>query len=83
MLSVLNLIVLCLHLVQKGVSANMLKASSKRRRTRKEIAKAKEAEANREGDIQAKFAEIAAAQEKLNNYDELYTAFQNSKAVIN
>ena len=40
----------------------MLKMSSKRRRTKREIAEAKLAEANREADIEAKLAQLAAAE---------------------
>ena len=56
----------------------MLKVSSKRRRTKKEVADAKAAEANREADIAAKLAFIAAAEEKLANYDRM--AEQNEQA---
>ena len=48
--------------VQKGVSAHILKMSSKRRRTKKEIADAKLAEANREADLQAKMEQMALAE---------------------
>ena len=62
----------------KGVSANLLKVSSKRRRTRKEIAASKAVEANREAELATKLAFIAAAEEKLANYDRM--AEQNEQA---
>ena len=55
-----------------------LKQTSKRRRTRAEIQADKEAAAKKEADTQARLEELAAAQLKLANYDELHTAFQNS-----
>ena len=57
--------------MKKGVSNNMLKVSSKRRRTRKEIASSKALEANKEADIQAKLAYIAEMNEKLANSDRM------------
>ena len=51
--------------VQKGVSANMLKIGSKRRRTKAQV-KADKLEAElKEQDIQTKLARLAAAEEKL------------------
>ena len=64
--------------MKKGVSNNMLKVSSKRRRTRKEIADAKLADTNREAELAAKLAFIAEAEEKLANYDRM--AEQNEQA---
>ena len=55
--------------VSKGVSANLLKMSSKRRRSRLEIQAEKEAEANKEAEIQKKMAFLAEAQEKLNTFE--------------
>ena len=49
----------------------MMKISSKRRRTRKEIQQDKLAEANREADLQAKMAMMAEAEEKLANFDQM------------
>ena len=49
----------------------MLKTSSKRRRTRKEIEEAKQSESNRESEIAAKLEFIAVAEEKLANYERL------------
>ena len=66
----------------KGVSANMLKESSKRRRTKKEVEEAKQSEANREADIQTKLAQIEAAEHKLNRYDELYEQLQKHQQVL-
>ena len=66
----------------KGISANMMKNSSKRRRTRKEIQAAKEAEANREADMAAKMAQLAQAQEKLADYNEMQRNYDNAHAVL-
>ena len=51
--------------VQKGVSANMLKIGSKRRRTKAQVKADKEEAALREQDIQTKLARLAATEEKL------------------
>ena len=51
--------------MQKGVSANMLKIGSKRRRTKAQV-KADKLEAElREQDIQTKLARLATTEEKL------------------
>ena len=54
-----------LSTVSKGISVNMMKISSKRRRTRKEIQDQKEAAAAKEADIQAKMNFFQAAEAKL------------------
>ena len=46
------------NIVSKGVSANMLKISSKRRRTLTQIKAEKEAAAQKEADIEAKLAMV-------------------------
>ena len=51
--------------MNKGIGANLLKQTSKRRRTRTEIQADKEAAAQKEADTQAKLAQLAAAEEKL------------------
>ena len=49
----------------KGVSANMLKTSSKRRRTRKEIQDEKEAIAREKLETQAKLAQFDQLQQQI------------------
>ena len=51
--------------VSKGVSANMLKASSKRRRTLKQIKTDKEAAAQKEAAIEAKLAMVDDLQQQV------------------
>ena len=58
------------NLVTKGISANMLKMSSKRRRTRAQIQADKEAAAKREADEDAKDEEIHALQQQLMQLQE-------------
>lgn len=61
---------LVLHPVTKGVSANMLKISSKRRRTQAQIQADKEAAAQQEAQQQAKDAEIHALQQQVMQLSE-------------
>ena len=61
----------------------MLKMSSKRRRTRDEIATQKKADANREAELNAKLAFIAEAEEKLANYDRMAEQNEQATNVIN
>lgn len=58
----------------------MLKVTSKRRRTRKEVLADKEAEANQEANLQAKLAQIAEAEAKLAHYEEVVQ--QNAHATM-
>ena len=51
-----------LYQVSKGISANLLKETSKRRRTRTQIQADKEAASQIEADTQAKLAQLAAAE---------------------
>ena len=51
--------------VAKGISANMLKISSKRRRTLKQIKADKEAAAKKEADTQAKLAQLDSMQQRI------------------
>ena len=60
----------------------MLKISSKRRRTRKEIKEQKEAAANREADIQAKLAFIQQAEGKLAEFDSMAANVEKAKAMM-
>ena len=53
-----NFLIYYLYIVAKGVSANLLKDSSKRRRTLKQIKADKDAAAQREADIEAKLAMV-------------------------
>ena len=57
--------------VSKGISANLLKHTSKRRRTRTEIQADKDAAAQKEADTLAQLAELAAAREKLAEFEEM------------
>ena len=54
-----------LCVVSKGISANMLKASSKRRRTQAQIKEEKEAAAQKEIDDEAKNEEIHVLQQQV------------------
>ena len=60
----------------------MLKISSKRRRTRKEIAAEKQAKANQEQELAAKLEFIAAAEDKLAHYDRLAEQNEQAKAAF-
>ena len=60
----------------------MLKASSKRRRTRKEIEEAKQSESNREAELAAKLAFIAEAEEKLADYERMKELNEQAKGVF-
>ena len=51
--------------VSKGVSANMLKISSKRRRTLAQIRADKEAAAQKEADTQAKLSQFESMHQRL------------------
>ena len=68
--------------VSKGISANMMKISSKRRRTRKEIQEQKEADAAKEADHQAKTALLAQAEAKLQDYDNMQANLEKAKAMM-
>ena len=54
-----------LSVVSKGISANMLKASSKRRRTQAQIKEEKAAAAQRDANNMAKDEEILALQQQI------------------
>ena len=64
----------------KGVSANMLKISSKRRRTMKQIQAEKEAAAQREAETQAKLAQFDDLQRELMTLQEQH---ETGKAASN
>ena len=60
----------------------MLKDSSKRRRTKAQIKAEKEAEANREAEIQKKMAFLAEAQEKLNTFEQMEDKYEQAREVL-
>ena len=60
----------------------MLKTGSKRRRARKEIEEAKQAESDRERELAAKLEFIAAAEEKLANYERMKEQNEQAKGVF-
>ena len=60
----------------------MMKISSKRRRTRKEIQEQKEAAAAKEADYQAKMALFQQAEAKLNDYDNMQANFEKAKTMM-
>ena len=66
----------------KGISANMLKMSSKRRRTRKQIEEEKQAEATKRADIQRKMAFLEAAEEKLAQFDTMAANVEKAKSLM-
>ena len=60
----------------------MLKMSSKRRRTRKQIAAEKEAKANQDADLQAKLAFVAESEVKLAHYDQMAQNYEGAHAIL-
>ena len=60
----------------------MLKISSKRRRTRKQIQEQKEAEVTKRADIQAKMAFFEAAEEKLAEFDTMAANVEKAKSLM-
>ena len=68
--------------MQKGVSANMLKIGSKRRRTKAQVKADKEEALLREQDIQDKLARLAAAEEKLVRFEQMAAENERAQAVV-
>ena len=60
----------------------MMKISSKRRRTRKEIQEQKEAAAAKEADIQAKMNFLQAAEAKLAQFDAMAADLEKAKTLM-
>ena len=60
----------------------MMKVSSKRRRTKKQIEDEKEAEAAKAADMQAKLALFAQAEAKLADYDNMQASLAQAKAMM-
>ena len=60
----------------------MLKISSKRRRTRKQIQEEKEAAVAKEADLQAKTALFQAAEAKLAQFDAMAADLEKAKALM-
>ena len=60
----------------------MMKMSSKRRRTKKQIAEEKLAKEQHEAEIAAKLAQLAAAEEKLADFDEMQRNYDNAHAIM-
>ena len=58
LLGIIEITILFFPVVSKGISANLLKDSSKRRRTLKQIKADKDAEAQKQADIEAKLAMV-------------------------
>ena len=64
-LDILYFMILFFPAVSKGISANLLKDSSKRRRTLKQIKADKDAEAQKQADIEAKLAMVDQLQQQV------------------
>ena len=60
----------------------MMKISSKRRRTRKEIQQQKEADAAKEADMQAKMNFFQAAEAKLAQFDAMAADLEKAKTLM-
>ena len=60
----------------------MMKISSKRRRTRRQIEEEKQAEATKRADVQRKLAFLEAAEEKLAQFDTMAANVEKAKSLM-
>lgn len=67
---------------QKGVAVNMLKAGSKRRRTKAQVRAEKEEAQLRDQEIQEKLARLAETEAKLEHFERMAFENEQAKAVV-